>query len=332
MNQDELLSAAECAERLGLTIRALRVYEDRGLITPRRTEKNWRLYGAADIARLTEILALKRLGLSLTRITELLAGTAPDLGKTLAVQQSALSGLRDRVEHSLSLIGAALQKIGNGDAVSINELTALAKETRMTDLSPDAVEWRRYEQTRPRREICFDLEKHGALVGHFQFENGDVLTIRSRENGLSAQLSGQSAVDIYPEAGDAFFYRVVPAQLTFERDDSGRAASVVLHQHGCELTAKRIDETKARAVADGLEKRMKEKIPLPSSETLLCRIISEHQCGTPDYEAMIAPLAALARQQAPLIKADFDRLGPLQSLTFRGGAAGRRLGCLRRPL
>ncbi|OCP38248.1 MerR family transcriptional regulator [Ensifer sp. LC163] len=147
-NHDPLLSAAECADRLGLTVRALRVYEDRGLIAPRRTEKNWRLYGGAEIARLTEILALKRLGLSLTRITILLAGAAPDLGQTLTIQQSALVDLRDRVEHSLSLIGAALQKISSGQAVSINELITLAKETKMTDLSPDTVAWRRYSAAR----------------------------------------------------------------------------------------------------------------------------------------------------------------------------------------
>lgn len=241
-DHDHLLSAAECADRLGLTVRALRVYEDRGLIAPRRT----------------------------------------------------------------------------GEAVSINELTTLAKETRMTDLSPDAVEWRRYEQSRPRREVPFDPEKHGALVGDFQLDNGDVLTIRLRENGLSAQLAGQSAVDIYPEADDAFFYRVVTAQLTFERDESGRPVRVVLHQHGHALTAKRIEETTARALADGLEKRVKEKIPFPNSETLLRRIIAEHQRGTPDYEAMIAPLAALAQEQIKMIKAEFDRLGPLQSLTFKG--------------
>ncbi|WDZ79032.1 transcriptional regulator [Ensifer adhaerens] len=216
------------------------------------------------------------------------------------------------------MIGAALQKINKGDAVSINELITLAKATGMTDLSPDAVAWRRYEQTRPRHEIPFDPEKHGALVGAFQLDNGDVLTVRLRENVLSAQMAGQSAVDIYPEARDAFFYRVVDAQLTFERDGAGCAASVVLHQHGHELTAKRIDETTAQALADGLEKRVKEKIPFPNSEHLLRRIISEHQRGMPDYEAMIAPLAELARQQAQAIKADFERLGPLQSLTFKG--------------
>lgn len=317
-NHDHLLTAAECAERLGLTVRALRVYEDRGLISPRRTDKNWRLYGGAEIARLTEILALKRLGLSLTRITILLAGTAPDLGQTLAVQQSALVDLRDRVEHSLSLIGAALKKISSGEAVSINELITLAKETRMTDLSPDTVAWRRYEQARPRAEVRFDPEKHVSVVGDFQFDTGDVLSITRREGGLTAQLTGQNAVEIYPEADDLFFYRVVQAQLSFTRNDRGGVESVVLHQGGYEQTARRIDQTKARAVADDLEKRVKDKIPFPDSEVLLRRIIAEHRRGEPDYDAMMPALAAVAQEQAPIVKAELDRLGALRSVAFKG--------------
>ena len=58
--KDVLLTAAECADRIGLTVRGLRLYESRGLISPRRTAKSWRLYGAAEISRLHEILALKR--------------------------------------------------------------------------------------------------------------------------------------------------------------------------------------------------------------------------------------------------------------------------------
>lgn len=317
-NHDHVLTAAECAERLGLTVRALRVYEDRGLISPRRTEKNWRLYGGAEIARLTEILALKRLGLSLTRITILLAGTAPDLGQTLAIQQSALADLRDRVEHSLSLIGTALKKISSGQAVSISELITLAKETRMTDLSPDTVAWRRYEQARPRTEVRFDPEKHGSVVGDFQFESGDVLSVIHRDGGLTAQLTGQSAIEIYPEGDDLFFYRIVQAQLSFTRNECGEVEGVVLHQGGYEQTAKRIDGSRARAVADELEKRVRGKIPFPNSEVLLRRIIAEHQRGEPDYEGMTPALAAVAREQAPLAKAELDRLGALQGVAFKG--------------
>ncbi|MCA1444597.1 MerR family transcriptional regulator [Ensifer sp. IC4062] len=49
---NQWLTAAECGERLGLTVR--RLYENRGLISPRRTGKNWRLYGAEEFARLNE--------------------------------------------------------------------------------------------------------------------------------------------------------------------------------------------------------------------------------------------------------------------------------------
>ena len=76
VDQHFWLSAAECAKRIGITVRALRIYERHGLIAPRRTEKNWRLYGTDEIVRLTEVLALKRLGLSLSRITALLSGHA----------------------------------------------------------------------------------------------------------------------------------------------------------------------------------------------------------------------------------------------------------------
>lgn len=75
------LTAAECARRIGLSVRALRVYERHGLIAPRRTSKSWRLYGATDITRLNEVLALKSLGLSLSHIAELLQGRPTDLGR-----------------------------------------------------------------------------------------------------------------------------------------------------------------------------------------------------------------------------------------------------------
>ena len=40
------------------------MYERHGLIKPKRTGKDWRLYGANEMTRLNEVLALKTLGLS----------------------------------------------------------------------------------------------------------------------------------------------------------------------------------------------------------------------------------------------------------------------------
>ena len=66
-NTETWLTAADCARRIGLSVRALRLYEQHGLIAPRRTRKTWRLYGPDEIARLNEVLALKSLGSSLAR-------------------------------------------------------------------------------------------------------------------------------------------------------------------------------------------------------------------------------------------------------------------------
>jgi DNA-binding transcriptional MerR regulator len=54
-----------------MSVRALRLYERYGLISPHRTAKDWRLYGANDIARLNGVLVLKTLGLSLSSIADL---------------------------------------------------------------------------------------------------------------------------------------------------------------------------------------------------------------------------------------------------------------------
>ena len=52
------LSAAECARRTGLTVRALRVYERHGLIEPARSGKGWRCYGPKELQRLNVIVTL----------------------------------------------------------------------------------------------------------------------------------------------------------------------------------------------------------------------------------------------------------------------------------
>lgn len=64
-------TVTELAKELGLTPRALRFYEDRGLITPQRVA-NARIYTNRERARLILILRGKRLGFSLREIKDYL--------------------------------------------------------------------------------------------------------------------------------------------------------------------------------------------------------------------------------------------------------------------
>ena len=64
-------SISELAEEFSVTARALRFYEDKGLLTPARHGQA-RVFSAADRARLRLILRGKRVGFSLEEIREML--------------------------------------------------------------------------------------------------------------------------------------------------------------------------------------------------------------------------------------------------------------------
>jgi DNA-binding transcriptional MerR regulator len=315
---DIWLTPAECADRMGLTVRALRLYERYGLVTPRRTRKNWRLYGAAELARLNEIIALKRLGLSLSRIAKLLTGQRTDLDRLLAMQHLALLELRDRADRGLKMVGAMRAKIATGEVLSTAELLRLAKETNMTDISLEAVAWRRYEQARPRTEVKIDPAVYADYAGHYLLEDGSGFIITQKDGRLFTRVTGQTEVEAFPEADDRFFLKIVPAQITFERDVNGAVSGLVLHQNGYEYRAPRVDEVVTKEIEDVLTERVKTRTPMPNSGALLRRLIAEHQRGEPDYERMMPPLAALAREQKEAIEAELARMGPLQEICFKG--------------
>ena len=129
--ENRYLSPAEVVRRLGVSVRALKLYERHGLLAPVKTSAGWRTYGPDQISRLHEILALKGLGLSLSRIAELLAGRESDLTGTLKMQAAALVTQRDRANAALRLIGAALQKLAEGEALPTADLIDLIRETTL---------------------------------------------------------------------------------------------------------------------------------------------------------------------------------------------------------
>ena len=124
------LSPAEVSRLLGVSPKALRLYEARGLVTAVRTSNGWRVYGRTEITRLTLVLALKALRLPLARIAELINGVSLD--QTLAAHEQVLKREAAQAARALSLVRAARGKLAAGQALSIDDLATLAKETVMT--------------------------------------------------------------------------------------------------------------------------------------------------------------------------------------------------------
>ena len=93
MPSDRTYTISQLAREFGVTPRALRFYEDKGLLTPMREGMN-RVYSHRDRARLQLILRGKRVGLSLIEIKEIL-----DLYKVdqRAQAQTALKRFQARI-------------------------------------------------------------------------------------------------------------------------------------------------------------------------------------------------------------------------------------------
>ena len=73
------LTPSQMAKQYNVTLRALRFYEEHGLISPRRN-RNWRFYGHEARKRLKMILHGKELGFSLAEIKETIGNANADDG------------------------------------------------------------------------------------------------------------------------------------------------------------------------------------------------------------------------------------------------------------
>ena len=102
----------ELAREFDLTTRAIRFYEDCGLITPQRQGRN-RVYTARDRTRLKLTLRGKRLGLTLAEVKELVdmyespRDTQPQLKKFLVV----LAAHRAQLEQQMADLQITLEEV-----------------------------------------------------------------------------------------------------------------------------------------------------------------------------------------------------------------------------
>lgn len=90
------------------------------------------------------------------------------------------------------------------------------------------------------REVPVDASVLAAYVGRYELYPGFVLTVRADGNRLFVQASGQSEFEAFAESETDFFYRVVDAQITFDRPEGGVSPSLTLHQNGRDQPGKRV--------------------------------------------------------------------------------------------
>lgn len=133
----EFLNPSEAARRLGISAKALRLYEQRGLIAPIRSAAGWRAYGPAEMERASEIVALRALGFSLAGVARALTGDLAALDGALAGQQAALDERIRQLSGSADRVRALREALARGEPPGPGDLTILMGRTSCLDVAFD---------------------------------------------------------------------------------------------------------------------------------------------------------------------------------------------------
>lgn len=129
----QFLNPAEAARRLGVSAKALRLYEQRGLVVPTRSAAGWRAYGPDEMGRAAEIVALRALGLSLSEVARVLGGDPQGLEPALAAHQTTLEGRIRQLAGAVEKVRGLRTDLVQGKPPAIGELARLLEPA--TELS-----------------------------------------------------------------------------------------------------------------------------------------------------------------------------------------------------
>jgi DNA-binding transcriptional MerR regulator len=124
--QQQVWKVGELARRTGLTVRTLHHYDRIGLLSPSgRTDSihgaGHRLYTAADVARLQQILSLKMLGFGLEQIREYLSRGDYDPKRVVRLHLERVRGQADELRRLAERLAALAVALDKAEAVSADE-------------------------------------------------------------------------------------------------------------------------------------------------------------------------------------------------------------------
>ena len=137
----ELVQIGEIADKLGVSTRTIKYYEELGLIKPgERSPGGFRLFREEDVERLKRILKMKGMGFSLTAIREVLAvrDVASNADKVIVLNK-VIGRLEEQEQQVEEKIRKRREEIGHAEDLlrDLRRDVALCKE-RVRDLEkPD---------------------------------------------------------------------------------------------------------------------------------------------------------------------------------------------------
>ena len=178
------LDISEVARLTGLTSRALRFYEARGLVAPLRSASGRRHYGPAELERLHQVMAMKRAGLTLGQIEKLSAGRKTDLAGLITAQLRSLDERQSEIDAARGLLTSILSRLDRSEPIDVATFCSLIRqgETMMShqqwfeEASIHLTEDQRaaFQTAKAAFPAGFDKDARMAAMGAFQALNARI--------------------------------------------------------------------------------------------------------------------------------------------------------------
>lgn len=210
-DKEQWFGPGETARRLGVTTKALRVYEREGLVMPHRAESGWRLYGPAQVARLHQIIVLRDLGLPLKSIGKLV-GSHSRLRDVLRLQRESLLSQHGKISRAITLIETAQHQLDEGRDLSLDDLSTLTKETVVQQPTDTKKFAERFEA------VIAEQDPSGQASRAFDEVKKDARAIGGDPKGVAAELRRLAeAGDVNSEAAKALVRRIISRTAGIKR-------------------------------------------------------------------------------------------------------------------
>lgn len=97
-----------------------------------------------------------------------------------------------------------------------------------------------------------DPKTFNDFVGRYDYKSG-IATVTVEDGHLFAQLTGQPRQEIYPKAANEFFWKVVDAQVAFQRNEKGEVVAAKHTQNGSTFTAPKLTTPAVQLTAEQLD-------------------------------------------------------------------------------
>lgn len=129
-----------------------------------------------------------------------------------------------------------------GEAYMVNGDTELAIQNykKSLELNPQNTGAIEMLKRLEGKSGAVDPKVYDSYVGEYEVTPTFIVKVFKEGTRLMTQATGQPAFELYPEAENKFFLKVVDAKVTFVKDDKGQVSGLVIHQGGRDTPGKKI--------------------------------------------------------------------------------------------